>query len=117
MQKASKIFSLSTSVLLVVVLVTPLALARPTRLSSFAHQDKAADPVTIQGTVAAVTESSLTVVDSNKVEQVIAIDANTKITKAGKAATAADIKTNDAVAVVASKGEGTGLTAVSIKIG
>ena len=118
MQKASKIFTLSMGVLLLVALVAPMSLARPNpRVSSSAHQDKPAEPVTIKGTVSAVSETSVTVVDTNKVEQTIAIDANTKITKGGKAATAADIKANDAVAVVASKGEGTGLTAVSIKIG
>jgi predicted RNA-binding protein len=82
----------------------------------FAAQEKAAKPVTINGTVSAVSETSVTVVDTNKAEQIITIDAKTKITKGGKAATAADIKANDAVVVVANKGEGDVLTAVSIKV-
>ena len=47
----------------------------------------------------------------------IAIDANTTITKKAKAAKATDIQANDAVEVVASKGEGDALTAVTIKVG
>jgi len=73
--------------------------------------------VTIMGMVSNVSESSVTLVDSNKAEQTIAIDANTKITKAGKAATPADLKANDKVEVVAAKGEGDALTAITIKVG
>jgi len=46
----------------------------------------------------------------------VGIDAKTKITKAGKVVTAADIKPEDAVIVVAAKGEGDALTAVTIKV-
>jgi hypothetical protein len=77
--------------------------------------EKAAPTVTIDGKVSAVSETSVTVVDAKKAEKTITIDANTKITKAGKAATPADIKADDAVVVVA-KGEGDVLTAVTIKI-
>ena len=118
MQKASKILTLSFGSLLLVSLVVPISLGQPTgSMRTFAYQEKAANPITISGTVSAVSESSVTVVDSSKVEHIITIDANTTVTKAGKAATVADIKANDSVAVVANKGEGTALTAVSIKIG
>ena len=72
--------------------------------------------VTINGKVSAVTDTTLTVIDEQKASQTITIDAKTKISKAGKAATPADIKPDDAVVVVASKGEGNALTAVTIKV-
>jgi hypothetical protein len=86
-------------------------------------QEKKQDPgaqtpaqtVTIDGKVSAVSEGSVTIVDAAKAEKVVAIDANTKITKGGKEATAADIKAEDSVVVVA-KAEGEALTAISIKI-
>ena len=78
-------------------------------------QEMMAQKVTINGTVKSVTESTLTVVDSEKAEQTISLDAKTKITKGGKAATAADIKADDSVVIVANKGEGT-LTAVTITV-
>jgi len=78
-------------------------------------QEMMAQKVTINGTVKSVSDSSLTVVDSEKAEQTISLDAKTQITKAGKAATAADIKADDSVVVVANKGEGT-LTAVTITV-
>ncbi len=78
-------------------------------------QEMMAKKVTINGTVKSVTESTLTVVDSEKAEQTISLDAKTKIMKGGKAATAADIKADDSVVIVANKGEGT-LTAVTITV-
>ncbi|HEU4794030.1 MAG TPA: hypothetical protein VFT02_00275 [Pyrinomonadaceae bacterium] len=75
-----------------------------------------AQTVTIDGKVSAVSEASVTVVDAAKAEKTIAIDANTKITKGGKDATAADIKADDAVTVVA-KADGEALTAITIKVG
>ena len=77
---------------------------------------KAPATVTINGKVSAVTENSLTVMDDKKAEMTVGIDAKTKITKAGKVVTAADIKPEDAVIVVAAKGEGDALTAVTIKV-
>jgi len=75
-----------------------------------------AQTVTIDGKVSAVSETSVTVVDAKKAEKTITIDKNTKITKGGKAATAADIKADDAIVIVAAKGEGDALTAISIKV-
>jgi len=118
MQKTSRIVTISLGALLLVSLVVPVSIGSPvTSVNIPAAQDTSAKPVTINGTVSAVSETSVTVVDSKKVEQVITIDASTKITKGGKDATAADIKANDAVVVVANKGEGAAWTAVSIKIG
>jgi len=45
------------------------------------------------------------------------IDAKTKIMKAGKPATAADIKADDVVVVVASKGDNDSWTAKTVTIG
>jgi len=99
--------------LITAVLVLPSVMAKA--------QDPAgpmkAQTVTIKGNVSNVSDTSITNVDSNKAEMTIAIDANTKITKSAKAAKATDIKANDAVEVVASKGEGDALTAVTIKVG
>jgi hypothetical protein len=72
--------------------------------------------VTVSGKVKEVTASALTVIDDQKAEQSIGLDAKTKITKAGKNATIVDIKPDDAVVVVASKGEGGALTAVTVKV-
>ena len=72
--------------------------------------------VTINGKVKEVTASALTVIDDQKAEQSIGLDAKTKITKAGKNATIVDIKADDAVVVVASKGEDGVLTAVTVKV-
>lgn len=74
-----------------------------------------AQTVTIDGKVSAVSETSITVVDKDKAEKTIAIDANTKITKGGKDATAADLKADDAIQVVA-KADGEALTAITIKV-
>ncbi len=72
--------------------------------------------VTITGKVTQVTDSSLTVVDDQKAEHTISLAPKTKITKAGKAAKAADIKADDSVVVVAQKGAGDVWTAVSISV-
>jgi hypothetical protein len=73
--------------------------------------------VTINGKVKAATSSSITIVDDQNAEQTIAVDNKTKVTKAGKAATAADIKADDMVIIVANKGADNKWTATSITIG
>jgi len=107
-------------VMLACCLLAVSGLAMPytfaTRIAS-AAQEMSAQNVTINGKVSAVTDTSVTVVDSEKMEQTVSIDAKTKITKSGKAAKAADIKANDNVVVVATKGDGKALTAVSIEVG
>jgi len=74
------------------------------------------DSVTVSGKVAEVTDTSLTIVDDQKASHTFAIDAKTKISKAGKHAKAADIKADDAVVVEARKGEGDAMTAITIKV-
>jgi len=74
------------------------------------------DTTTINGTVATVTDSAVTIVDSQKAEHTLALTSETKVTKAGKDATLADIKANDVVAIEAKKGEGNTWTALKISV-
>src|SRR4029078_11887778 len=98
MQKTSRLVTLSFGALLLVTLVVPVSIGSPvTSVNMPAAQEASAKPITINGTVSAVSETSVTVVDSKKVEQVITIDASTKITKGGKDETEADITGNDDV--------------------
>ena|SRR5678815_644515 len=73
--------------------------------------------VTISGKVKTASASSLVILDSQNAEQTVVIDAKTKIMKAGKPATAADIKADDAVVVVAAKGDNDSWTAKTVTIG
>jgi hypothetical protein len=70
----------------------------------------------LNGTVSAVTDSALTIVDSQKGEHTVSITSETKVTKAGKDATLADVKANDVVTVEVQKGEGNTLTALNISV-
>lgn len=70
----------------------------------------------LNGTVSAVTDSALTIVDSQKGEHTVAVTSDTKVTKAGKDATLADVKANDVVTVEVQKGEGNTLTALKISV-
>lgn len=70
----------------------------------------------INGTVSAVTDSALTIVDSQKAEHVLAVTSETKVTKGGKDAVLADVKANDVVTIEATKGEGDTWTALRISV-
>ena len=71
---------------------------------------------TINGTVSAVTDAAVTIVDSAKAEHTVAVTSETKVTKSGKDATLADVKANDAVTVEATKGEDGTWTALKIAV-
>lgn len=71
---------------------------------------------TLNGTVSAVTDSAVTIVDSQKAEHVLTVTSETKVTKGGKDATLADVKANDVVAIEAMKGEGNTWTAMKISV-
>ena len=71
---------------------------------------------TINGTVSAVTESALTIVDSQKTEHTLVVTSETKVSKGGKDATLADVKANDVVTIEAMKGEGDTWTALKISV-
>lgn len=70
----------------------------------------------INGTVSAVTDSALTIIDSQKAEHTLAVTSETKVTKAGKDAALTDVKANDVVTVEAQKGEGNTWTALKISV-
>jgi len=119
--KTPKTLKLGLGLLSIASFAVPTAIGSAPMTRSYSQDpaatQKAAETVTINGKVSAVTDTSLTVMDDKKAEMTVAIDGKTKITKAGKAVTAADIKPEDAVTVVAAKGEGNALTAVTIKVG
>jgi hypothetical protein len=71
---------------------------------------------TINGTVSAVTDSTVTVVDSQQAEHVLSVTGDTKVMKNGKAAVLADVKANDVVTIEAQKGEGNTWTALRISV-
>jgi hypothetical protein len=75
-----------------------------------------ADNVTINGMVTGGDKNILTVTDDKNAEHKVAVTSDTKVSKAGKAATAADLKPNDKVMVVAKPAADGSLTAVTIDI-
>lgn len=75
-----------------------------------------AETVTISGTVSTISDSAITIVDSEKGEHTVAVTGATKVTKAGKDAAIADVKANDAVTVEAQKGTGDTWTALKISV-
>ena len=105
---------LGFAVLLATFLMISMGMAQSGQ-SGNQKAEPSTETVTIDGKVSAVSETSVTVVDSKKAEKTIVIDTDTKITKSGKDATPADIKADDSVVVVA-KAEGDALKAISIKI-
>ena len=110
------VFQFTIGFVFVISLVVP-ALGRAThRQTGVQAQTQMSQDVTISGKVSAVSASTVTVVDDQKAEIVVVLDASTKITKGGKPAKTADIKAEDLVAVVATKGEGDSLVAKSITI-
>ena len=80
------------------------------------QKEQKPDTTTINGTVSAVTDSAVTIVDSEKAEHTVAITSKTKVTKAGKDAALTDVKANDVVAVEVKKGDGDTWTAVKIAV-
>lgn len=79
-------------------------------------EEKQAETKTISGTVSAITDSAITIVDSEKAEHTVAITAETKFTKAGKDAALADVKADDVVTVDVKKGTGDAWTALKIAV-
>jgi hypothetical protein len=67
------------------------------------------------GTVKTATADSLVLVGKDKKEMAFAVDKDTKITKAGKAATAADLAANDSATVSYTEADGK-MTAKSVTV-
>ena len=89
--------------------------AQPTKEAK-KNKEQKTDTATISGTVANVTDSTVTIVDSQKAEHTVAVTSDTKVTKAGKDATLADVKANDVVAIEARKGDDNTWTALKISV-
>jgi hypothetical protein len=117
MKKTFRILTFSFGLFAMATLIAPITFGQEKKTPDSTSAQAQPQTVTINGKVSAISDTSVTVVDEKKAEQIITIDTNTKITRGGKAATAAEIKADDAVTVVASKGEGNALTAISIKVG
>ena len=71
---------------------------------------------TLNGTVSAVTDSTVTIVDSKQAEHVLSVTSETKVTKNGKEAALTDVKANDVVTIEAMKGEGNTWMAMKISV-
>jgi hypothetical protein len=80
------------------------------------QKEKKMKTTMINGTVSAVTDSTVTIVDSQKAEHVLSVTSETKVTKGGKDAVLADVKANDVVTIEAQKGEGNTWTALKIAV-
>jgi Domain of unknown function (DUF5666) len=80
------------------------------------EEQKQAETKTISGTVSAITDSAITIVDTQKAEHTVAITGETKVTKAGKDAALADVKANDVVTVEVKKGADDAWTALKIAV-
>jgi hypothetical protein len=71
---------------------------------------------TLNGTVSAVTDSTVTIVDSKQAEHVLSVTSETKVTKNGKDAALTDVKANDVVTVEVMKGQGDTWMAMKISV-
>ncbi len=71
---------------------------------------------TISGTVTAVTDSALTIVDAQKAEHTVALTSETRVTKGGKDAAVTDVKANDVVTIEAKKGADDAWMALKIAV-
>ena len=81
-----------------------------------APSTETAEEVTISGQVTGGEDNVLTVTDEQKTEHKLTVTGETKVTKGGKEAAAADLKPNIMVTVQAKKGSDGAWTAVSIDI-
>ena len=75
-----------------------------------------AEEVTVSGRVTGSENNVLTVTDERKAEHKLTVTSETKVTKGGQEASAADLKPNSKVTVQARKGSDGAWTAVSIDI-
>ena len=100
------------------IVTTAVAQQDPNKKTPPASQPPAeqSETVTVKGKVTTVTESTLTIVDDQKAETTVVLDSKTKVTKSGKDATIADLKADDAVVVIAKKGDGNALMAIKITV-
>ena len=116
MTKVSR--ALGAAMLCLGLLLTGSAMATQDPAAPAKDETKKAEKAknTISGTVSAITDSSLTIVDNAKAEHTLAVNSDTKVTKGGKDATLADVKANDVVTIEAKKGDGDTWTALKISV-
>lgn len=79
-------------------------------------KEKQTKTTTLSGTVSAVTDTALTIVDSQKAEHTLSVTSATRVTKGGKDAALGDVKANDVVTVEAQKGDDGTWTALKISV-
>ena len=115
MTKVSR--ALGAAMLCLGLLLSGSVMAKQDQMPARDSQKKEkAQTSTINGTVSAVTDSAVTIVDSAKAELTVAVNSETKVTKGGKDATLADVKANDVVKVEVKKGEDGTWTALKISV-
>ena len=114
----TKLFRALGAAMLCVGLLSSASLATQEQMPAkeTKKKEQKTDTTTIQGTVSTITDSAVTIVDNQKAEHTVTLTSETKVTKAGKDATLADVKANDVVAVEAKKGDGDIWTAVRISV-
>jgi hypothetical protein len=93
-----------------------VAIAKQDQATPAKEKKQKAQTTMINGTVSAVTDSALTIIDSEKAEHTLNVTSETKVTKGGKDAVLADVKANDVVTIEAQKGEGNTWTALRISV-
>lgn len=115
MNKVSRV--LGAAMLCLGLLVsTSIAMTKQDPVPAQPKKEQKSKTTTLNGTVSAVTDSALTIVDSEKAEHTLTVTSETKVTKGGKDAVLADVKANDVVTVEAQKGEGNTWTALKIAV-
>ena len=115
MNKVSRILG-AAMLCLGLVLSASIVMAAQDPAPAQPAKEEKSKTTTLNGTVSAVTDSALTIIDSKKAELTLAVTSETKVTKGGKDAVLADVKANDVVTVEAQKGEGDTWTALRISV-
>ena len=70
--------------------------------------------VTLSGKVATISDTTVTIVNDQKAQLTVTLTPDTKITKGGKDVAVSDVKADDMVTILAKKGDGDSLMAVTI---
>ena len=70
--------------------------------------------VTLSGKVATISDATVTIVNDQKAELTVTLTPDTRITKGGKEVAVSEVKADDLVTILAKKGDGDSLMAVTI---
>ena len=98
------------------LLSASIVMAQQETMPAQPKKEQKTKTTTLNGTVSAVTESAVTIIDSQKAEHTLAVTSETKVMKGGKDAALGDVKANDVVTIEAQKGEGDTWTALKITV-